>query len=186
MHFSVVRADAVRAINQRWLLNYWRRHLAGDRVPRWQAIEAEDLSQMSANLSLLDVIGGNGGLRFRIRYHGELVGQVYGSPDCRGVVLHESKPEPERAQALAPYRQASASGRPVYLVQDLADRQGRLVHFERLLLPFSRDGASVDRILASFEFVCPDGAFDSRDLMGSQIAPPALRLSATIEPMATA
>jgi len=60
------------------------------------------------------------------------------------------------------------------------------VHFERLLLPFSHDGQSVDRILTSFEFVSPDGAFDSRDLMGAQSAPPTLRLSATIEPRALA
>ena len=74
------------------------------------------------------------------------------------------------------------SGRPVYTIQDVADRQGRLVHHERLLLPFSRDGESVERILTSFEFVCPDGAFESRALMASQAVPPTLRLSATIEP----
>ena len=64
----------------------------------------------------------------------------------------------------------------------LLERQGRLVHYERLLLPFSQDGASVDRILASFEFVSPDGGFENWDLMGKLTAPPALRLSATIEP----
>lgn len=60
------------------------------------------------------------------------------------------------------------------------------MHNERLLLPFSRDGKNVDRILASFEFICPDGAFDNRDLIGTQTTPPALRLSATIEPRALA
>jgi hypothetical protein len=189
MQFSAARPDVVQAINQRWLLKFWRQHMGAHRVPQWQAIEAEDLSHMSANLSFLDVIGGNSGngdLRFRIRFHGELVGKVFGSPDCRGLFLHESKPEPARAQALAPYRRAVASGRPVYLVHDVADRQGRLVHYERLLLPFARDGANVDRILASFEFICADGAFDGHALMTTLAAPPALRLSATIEPQALA
>ena len=181
MQFSQERPDAVRAISQRWLLNFWQERLGAQRVPRWQSVEADDLSRLSSNLSLLDVIGGNGGLRFQIRFHGEMIGRVYGSPDCRGLFLHESKPEPARAQALAPYRQTVATGRPVYLIHDVADRQGRLVHYERLLLPFSQDGAAVDRILASFEFVSPDGGFDNWDLMGKLSAPPALRLSATIE-----
>ncbi len=186
MQFEVARPDVVRAINQRWLLKFWRQHLGAHRVPQWQSADAEELARLSSGLSVLDVIGGNGGLRFQIRYHGELVGQVYGSPDCRGVFLHDDKPEPARAQALAPYHEAVATGRPVYLIHDVADRQGRLVHYERLLLPFARDGDNVDRILASFEFVCPDGAFDTHDLMGTQTAPPALRLSATIEPQALA
>jgi hypothetical protein len=63
----------------------------------------------------------------------------------------------------------------------VTDRIGRTVHYERLLLPFAADSQTVDRILASFEFICVDGAFDGRDLMKSQRAPPALRLSATIE-----
>jgi hypothetical protein len=186
MQFAVARPDIVRAINQRWLLKFWNRHLGKHRVPQWQTIEAEDLTRMADNLSFLDVLSDDNGLRFQIRLHGALIGQVYGSPDCRGVFLHESKPEPARAQALAPYRQAVETGRPVYLIHDVADRSGRLVHYERLLLPFSHDGQSVDRILASFEFICPDGAFDNRRLMDVQTTPPALRLSATIEPQAMA
>lgn len=65
-------------------------------------------------------------------------------------------------------------------MQDLTDASGRLVQLERLLLPFSNDGQSVDRILASFEFICADGGYDSRDLMKRQPAPPVLRLTATI------
>jgi hypothetical protein len=181
MQFAVARPDVVRAINQRWLLKFWREHLGKHRIPQWQAVETEDFSRMSGNLSVLDVIGSHGGLRFRIRYHGDVIGRVYGSPDCRGIFLHESKPEPARTQSLAPYREAAMTGRPVYQIHDMADREGRQVHCERLLLPFAHDGEKVDRILASFEFVCPDGAFDNRDIMSTPAAAPALRLSATIE-----
>jgi hypothetical protein len=78
-------------------------------------------------------------------------------------------------------RHTVASGRPVYIVHDVSDPSGRLVHYERRR-PFSRNGQSVDRILASFEFICPEGAFERQGLMDMQTAPPALRLSATIEP----
>ena len=39
MQFSVARPDVVRAINQRWLLKFWKRHQGPHRVPRWQAVE---------------------------------------------------------------------------------------------------------------------------------------------------
>jgi hypothetical protein len=91
MEFEPSRPDVVRAVNQRWLLKIWSRHLEGHRVPRWQAIEAE-----------------------------------------------------------------------------------------RLLLPFGRDGQTVDRVLAAFEFFCADGAFDGHALT-QRTDGPALRLSAQIE-----
>jgi hypothetical protein len=185
MQFSAAQPDIVRAVNQRWLLVFWNRHLGSHRVPRWQAVEAENLSRIADNLSFLDVIGDGESLRFQIRFHGAVIGQVFGAADCRGKFLYESMPAVARVQKLLPYRQAVNSGRPVYTVHDMTDRTGRLVHYERLLLPFSRDGERVDRILTSFEFVCPDGAFDTRELMTAQSASLALRLSATIEPQAS-
>ena len=167
-------------INQRWLINYWKRCLGGEIVPRWQSVAAEDLTRLTANLSFLDIVADQGVMRFLIRFHGVTLGRVYGSDDCRGKHLDEILPG-DCSKALVPYHQAAANGCPVYTVHDVTDRHGRIVHFERLLLPFARDGRTVDRILASFEFICPDGAFDSHELMKDLVTPPALRLSATIE-----
>jgi len=186
MNFAIARPDVVRAINQTWLLKFWMRHLGAHRVPRWQAVEAENLSAMSANLSFLDVTGNDGNARFQIRFHGATIAQVYGSGDCRGKYLDQIIPAAGHANGLAPYHHAIRGGRPVYTIQDVTDRNGRLVHYERLLLPFAADGETVDRILASFEFICEDGAFDGRGLMTSQSSPPSLRLSAMIEPKAMA
>lgn len=161
-------------------------HLDGHPIPPWQTVRVDGLSGMTANLSLLDVVGGNGDLRFAIRYHGATVGQVYGSADCRGRYLDEVVPENAGFSALKPYRQAVACGLPVYTINEIADRNGRPVHYERLLLPFAHDGRSVDRILASFEFFCPDGACEFDALMSSQALPPTPRIAATIEPRAFA
>jgi len=186
MMFQVARPDIVRAVHQRWLLNFWVQHLDGHPIPPWQTVRVDGLSGMTANLSLLDVVGGNGDLRFAIRYHGATVGQVYGSADCRGRYLDEVVPENAGFSALKPYRQAVACGLPVYTINEIADRNGRPVHYERLLLPFAHDGRSVDRILASFEFFCPDGACEFDALMSSQALPPTPRIAATIEPRAFA
>jgi hypothetical protein len=50
-----------------------------------------------------------------------------------------------------------------------------------LLLPFGRDGAAVDRILASLETVSPEGAFEHRDILKSAKKPPAFALCTTIQ-----
>jgi hypothetical protein len=184
MHFTVARPDVVRAINQRWLLKFWNRNLGAHRIPQWQTVEAENMKRMSANLSFLDVTGGDGKARFVIRFHGATIAEVYGAVDCRGRFLDEIIPAANHPTGLAPYHRALEGGHPVYTIHDITDRSGRLIHFERLLLPFAADGENVDRILASFEFICADGAFDGHDLMNSQSAPPALRLSATIEAQA--
>ena len=184
MNFSVARPDAVRAINQRWLFKFWQRHLGDQSVPQWQAVEAANLTAMSANLSFLDVVRGDGNPRFQIRFHGSIIAQAYGRAESRGRFLDEIMPPARHDNGLTPYRHAVQSGRPVYTIEDVKDRSGRLVHYERLLLPFAADGRTVDRILGSFEFICADGAFDSRELMKTQTAPPILRLAATIDPAA--
>ena len=186
MQFSVARPDVVRAINQRWLLKFWNQHLGTHRVPRWQSVEVENLSRVAANLSILEVSGGTGPARFLVRFHGEPIGQIYGSTDCRGKYLDEIIPSAGHQEGLAPYHQALDTGRPVYTIHDVTDRSGRLVYYERLLLPYSLDGQTIDHILASFEFVCPDGAFEPHALMKSPGAAPVLRLSAIIEPLALA
>jgi len=179
MQFPVARADVIRAIRQRWLLKFWADHLLGHRIPQWQSVDAETLKPMSESLSLIDLAGAGSATRFLIRFHGALIGEVYGSNDCRGRHLDEIVPPQRSEEVLAAYRQAADSGLPVYTIHDVTDATGRVVHSERLILPFSRDGGSVDRLLGSFEFVCDDGAFDNRLLLRN--AAPALRLSAQIE-----
>ena len=184
MQFTPSRADVVRAINQRWLLKFWQRNLGNGRVPQWHVVESENLSPMVDQLSFLDVVRSPNGPRFVIRDHGTTISEVYGSPDCRGKFLDEIVPN--AAQTLAPYLRAVQTGCPVYTIQDITDRDGRTVHFERLVLPFGSDARLVDRIVASFEFISTDGNFNRQRLMLSQTAPPRLKLSATIEPQAAA
>ena len=181
MKFTIGRPDAIRAINQRWLLKFWTKNLNSHSVPLWQSVKAEQLTRLSSNLSFLDVIDENGIERYKIRFNGPTIAKVYGATDCRGRFLDEIIPRARYDDARAPYRQATESGSPVYTIHDITDRNGRLINYERLLLPFASDGKNVDRILASFEFICLDGTFDSDELMKIQVGPPALRLSATIK-----
>ena len=181
MQFDISRPDVVRAVNQRWLVKVWSQNLDGHRVPRWQAFEAQRLSAMQENLSFLDVVPtADGGIRFLIRFHGEIIRRAYNSPDGRGRYLDEILTPGVCPTGITPYEKAVRDALPVYTILDVVDRQGRLVHAERLLLPFAHDGETVDRVLAAFEFICEEGAFDGHAIMTSGDGP-ALRLSAMIE-----
>lgn len=171
----------IRAINQRWLINFWKRCAGAEIVPLWRTVEAENLSRIADNLGFLDVDTSGYSERYLIRFNGATIARVYGKTDCRGKYLDEVIPSHHYEQAQTPYRQTVASGCPVYTIHDVTDSDGRVVHYERLLLPYSSDGQGIDRILASFEFVCVDGAFNSDQLLKSQSGRPVLMLSATIE-----
>jgi hypothetical protein len=176
--FKIVQPDAVRAINQRWLLKFWKRHCRMDGVPHWSAVEAEDLKRVTDGVSFLDVAGEPS--RFLIRSYGPGVAKLYGE-DARGKFLDEIIPRERHATGLIPYQQACKTGQPVYTICDVKDAQGRLIHFERLILPFNGDSQTVERILSSFEFICEDGAFDESALNKLRNGALALRLCATIE-----
>ncbi len=181
MNFSIARPDVVRAINQRWLIKSWMQHLGQQRVPQWQTIEGQRLAIMSSNISFLDVIGSGDNVRLKVRFHGSNVATIWGLTDYRGKYLDEVMSAERHAEGLPPYLHAISSGRPVYTIYDVCDCKDRLVHFERLLLPFAADGRTVDRILASFELVSEEGAFDIQGLMKSQSTPPALKMAVMIE-----
>ncbi|MCK9908628.1 PAS domain-containing protein [Microbacteriaceae bacterium K1510] len=181
MEFSIRRPDVVRAVNQRWLLNFWQSHRGAHRVPPWQSVVVEKLSGQSANLSMVAVSGDGDTARFQIRFNGTAIGQAYGASDHRGKYIDEIIPPILRPEGLPPFTQAARDGCPVYTIHDLKDRNGRVVHYERLLLPFAGDGRKVDRVLGSTEFVCLDGAFDGHNIMHVQTAPPVRRLAVRIE-----
>lgn len=181
MQFDNARPDMVRAVNQRWLLKFWTQNLAGQRVPQWQNLDVDRLLGFQESLSFLDVVrDANGGMRFLIRFHGETIRRAYASPDGRGRYLDEIVSAATCSIGLAPYEKAACDGLPIYTILQISDRQGRKVNAERLLLPFGRDGETADRILAAFEFICDDGAFDSDALLQFTDAP-TIRLSAQIE-----
>jgi hypothetical protein len=165
------RPGVIRSINQRWLLNHWSRIRSGRTLPAWQGLASDELVRMTENLTFSDVVAGQDGPRFLIRYHGERIAEAFGS-NCRGKYLDQILPPAIRERALDTYRHLLAVRRPIYNVVDISDIHGHPVHYERLMLPFGRDHETVDRVLASLETVSPDGAFEHRDLM-KQVSPQA-------------
>lgn len=180
MEFTHSRPDIVRSIDQRWLLDYWRRLRGTAAIPTWHGLAPDRLGAVTEHLSYLDVIGCDGDARFQIRFHGEGLALAYGQ-SCVGRFLDELLPASFRDASLATYRQSIAAKLPIYTVADMRDANGRIVHYERLLLPFGHDGITVERILASLETSSPEGQYEHRELMTSAQKPPVFALCAMLE-----
>jgi hypothetical protein len=181
MHFMNSHPDVVRSASQRRLLSYWDRQRGTIPLPMWEGFEAEELVAVAESVSFQDVIGDEGDVRFLIRYHGKRIAEAYGS-FCQGKFLDEILPPQYREAALSTYYQVLATKLPVYTISDTQDRDGCIVHYERLLLPFSEDGDAIDRILASLETTSPEGVFDNRDVLKSLPKPAGFALCTTIQP----
>ena len=69
---------------------------------------------------------------------------------------------------------------PVYTISHLDDLYGRIVAYERLVLPFGKSGA-VTEVIASLKTICEDGGFEIKDLMRTDDALPRPKLRVVID-----
>jgi hypothetical protein len=180
MQFRKARPDIVRSISQRWLLKNWMERRGGRPLPAWQVPEGREYAGMLRHLCFFDVIRETGTVRFLMRSHSAWLGEVYGF-DCHNQYLDEMQSGRFQGALIETYRHVVATRGPVYASVDIADQNGRLVHYERLLLPFGQDGETVDRVLASLEMVSPEGAFEHRNLVTANARPSSFALYATIQ-----
>jgi hypothetical protein len=156
--------DIVKSVRQRWLYVHWAR-LRGDRVlPRWSELDARDLDSCFDDLTILDVLAQDRGMRFRIHNHGKNVGAMYAG-QCAGKFFDEVLPAQSRRATIETYEHAARSRLPVYTVSRTTDVKGRAVLYERLLLPFAESGDNTFRVIGFLETISPEGAFERHGLM---------------------
>jgi hypothetical protein len=183
MEFMQSGPDIVRSDHQRWLLDYWASQRGSESLPIWRDLNAADIAIPFDNLAWMDVVEAYGeeAPRFLIRFHGRRLSEAVAPIGNEGKFIDDLLPPPYLGAAVATYREVVRTKGPVYTVSDMRDLAGRIVHHERLLLPFSLDGREVERILASIEPGSPEGLFELRDLMKSPARPPVIALCATIQ-----
>jgi len=75
------------------------------------------------------------------------------------------------------YYECIRRGLPAFTVAHIDDVYGRIVAYERLLLPFSDDASAVTHVVGSLKTISEDGGFEIKNLMrGSETLPvPKLR-----------
>lgn len=166
MPFQTTSSDVIRSVRQQWLLSQWRRARGQDAVPAWKKLDPDDLAKMAESLMFCDVSEEEDGIRFLIRFRGARIAETFGPQQAK--YLDDLLPQVIREETLTAYREAVRTRQPVFTIAETHDPSGKPVNLERLVLPFSRDGSAVDRILASLEMVSIEGSFNSRDLLKGQ------------------
>jgi hypothetical protein len=181
MEFTQSGPDIIRADSQRWLFDYWASQRGHAPLPIWHGLNASEIAVSFDNLALTEVVGEGSEARFRLQLHGWRLAKSFGGVECVGLFLDEILPPAYLPSALATYREAMSRKVPVYTVSDMRDPTGKIVHHERLLLPFAVNGSETERILASIEAISPEGPFEIHELMKSPIRPPVIALCTTIQ-----
>ncbi len=131
------------AVAQR-LLSYWQSTLNGRTAPRREDLLPEELGDLLPWVVLLDIVGSPP--RFRVRLAGTGVVREYGA-EITGRFLDELDIGAAHDRALEEHRRTVEECRPIIGTFDFRKQDGRWVTFERISLPLSADGETVNMLL---------------------------------------
>ena len=180
LEFASADPSIVKSIKQRDLLNTWLRLYArtqsmpriDDYQPARIEDEAPDLVHYTVETALEPPL-------LTIQSDGTRVSNAYGHS---GKGLHlDQYLGPRLAPVVMPiYYQCIERALPVYTISNIDDIYGRVVAYERLLLPFS-DGGTVTHIIASLKTISEDGGFEIKNLMRGNDTLPTPKLRSVID-----
>ena len=176
LEFESAKPSVVKSIKQRDLLNTWLRLYARTKsLPRRAEFQPERLEDELPDLVFYTVDAARTPPRLTIESDGTRMSSAYGHTG-KGKFLDDYL-GPRLAPIVMPvYYKCIARKLPVYTIANIDDVYGRIVAYERLLLPFS-DGGEVTHLIASLKTISEDGGFEIRNLMrGNDVLPtPKLR-----------
>jgi hypothetical protein len=176
MNFESANPTIVKSIKQRDLLNTWLRLYARDqKLPALAEYQPARMEEELPDLVFYSVDAAHNPPRLTIQSDGTRMASAYGHTG-KGRLLDEYL-GPRLAPLVMPvYYECVRRQLPAFTIAHIDDIYGRIVAYERLLLPFS-DGGAVTQIVASLKTISEDGGFEIRNLMrGSDKLPvPKLR-----------
>ena len=176
MEFESASPSVVKSIKQRDLLNNWLRLYArGQSIPRMDEYQPERIEDELPDLVFYTVDTSAQPPRLTIRSDGTRMSSAYGNTG-KDRYLDEYLGARLVPLVMPVYYECIARRLPAYTIANIDDIYGRIVAYERLLLPFS-DGDNVTHIIASLKTISEDGGFEIKNLMrGSDTMPvPKLR-----------
>jgi hypothetical protein len=180
LEFQSANPTIVKSIKQRDLLNTWLRLYARkQKIPRVDEYQPTRLDDELPDLVYYTVDSQRAPPRLTIQSDGTRMSRAYGHTG-KGRYLDEYL-GPRLIPVVMPvYYQCLARALPVYTISNVDDSYGRIVAYERLLLPFS-DGGDVSHVIASLKTISEDGGFEIRNLMRGNEKLPMARLRAVID-----
>jgi len=180
LEFESANPTIVKSIKQRDLLNTWLRLYArAQLLPRIEEYEPERLADELPDLVYYTVNAAHLPPRLLIQSDGTRMSVAYGHTG-KGRYLDEYLGVKLASVVMPVYHECLKRALPVYTISNIDDTYGRLVAYERLLLPFS-DGGNITHVIASLKTICEDGGFEIRNLMRGNDALPTTKLCAVID-----
>ena len=177
MNFESANPTVVKSIKQRDLLNTWLRLYAREqKLPAMAEYQPARIEDELPDLVFFSIDAAQEPPRIIINSDGTRMASAYGHTGM-GRRL-EDYLGPTLAPPVMPvYYECIRRRLPAFTVAHIDDIHGRIVAYERLLLPFSdRDGV-VTHIIGSLKTISEDGGFEIKNLMrGNETLPvPKLR-----------
>jgi hypothetical protein len=180
LEFGSANPTVVKSIKQRDLLNTWLRLYARERVvPRVEEYQPERLADELPDLVYYSVDAAPQPPRLTIQSDGTRMSNAYGHTG-KGRYLDEYLPAKLVPVVMPVYYECVRRGLPVYTISNIDDIYGRIVAYERMLLPFSESGG-VTHVIASLKTISEDGGFEIKNLMRGNDALPVVRLRSVID-----
>jgi hypothetical protein len=181
LEFESAKSSVVKSIKQRDLLNTWLRLYArAQAMPRMDEYQPARMEDEAPDLVYYSIDIAPQPPRLTILSDGTRMSTAYGHTG-KGKFLDEYL-GPRLAPIVMPiYFFCIQRKLPVYTIAHIDDAYGRLVAYERLLLPFSETGGEVTQIIASLKTISEDGGFEIRNLMRANDILPTPKLRAVID-----
>ena len=179
LEFESAKPSVVKSIKQRDLLNTWLRLYAPtQRLPHMESFQPARFEDELPDLVFMTVEQAKPA-RLIIDSDGTRMSLAYGFTGS-GRYLDEYLGVRLTPLVMPIYQECLDRALPVYTVSEVDDATGRIVAYERLLLPFSAS-KGVTHIIASLKTISEDGSFEIRNLMRGNEALPAQKLRAVID-----
>ena len=180
MEFESANPQVVKSIKQRDLLNTWLRLYARDQsLPRMNEYQPARMEDELPDLVFYTVNTSMQPPRLTIESNGTRMSSAYGNTG-KGRYLDDYLGARLAPIVMPVYYECIARGLPAYTIANIDDIYGRIVAYERLLLPFSDDG-NVTHIIASLKTISEDGGFEIKNLMRGSDQLPAPKLRTIID-----
>jgi hypothetical protein len=180
LEFESANPSVVKSIKQRDLLNTWLRLYAREQLmPRIEEYQPARLADELPDLVYYTVDTVQLPPRLTIQSDGTRMSTAYGNSG-KGRFLDEYL-GPRLVPIVMPvYYECVKRALPVYTISNIDDIYGRVVAYERLLLPFS-EGGSVTHVIASLKAISEDGGFEIKNLMRGNDTLPTAKLRTVID-----
>ena len=180
MEFESANPTIVKSIKQRDLLNTWLRLYAREQLmPRVEEYQPERFADELPDLVFYTVDTAQAPPRLLIESDGTRMSSAYGYTG-KGRYLDDYL-GPRLVPVVMPvYYECLRRALPVYTISSIDDIYGRIVAYERLLMPFSQ-GGNVTHLIASLKTISEDGGFEIRNLMRGNDTLPTAKLRTVID-----